>query len=164
MDFLPIFLNIKERHCVLVGGGEIAYRKALLLVKAQAKLKIVATDFCEPLIQLINNNSCVRIDSEFSPCHLQDAVIVIAATDDRRINALVAKAASQENIPVNVVDQPALCSFIMPAIVDRSPVVVAISSGGKSPVLTRKLKTLNESMISDREGDLALLLLSLIHI
>ncbi|MDG2251804.1 MAG: siroheme synthase CysG [Gammaproteobacteria bacterium] len=158
MEFLPIFLDIKERHCVLVGGGEVAYRKALLLIKAQAKLIIVATNFCDSLVELANGNSFVRIDSDFSPRHLQDAILVIAATDDEHVNAFVAETAAKENIPVNVVDQPALCSFIMPAIVDRSPVVVAISSGGKSPVLTRKIKTLNESMISDREGDLALLL------
>jgi uroporphyrin-III C-methyltransferase / precorrin-2 dehydrogenase / sirohydrochlorin ferrochelatase len=158
MEFLPIFLNIRERHCVLVGGGEVAYRKALLLVKAQAQLTIVATHFCKPLLKLCDEHACTRIESEFSPHHLQNATLVVAATDDQNINALVAKTASAENIPVNIVDQPALCSFIMPAIVDRSPVIVAISSSGTSPVLTRKLKTLNETLIPDREGDLALLL------
>ena len=158
MEFLPLFLNIKKRHCVLVGGGEIAYRKALLLVKAQAKLSIVATQFCKPLLQLSDEYSCTRIESEFSPDHLQNAILVIAATDNESINAQVAETAALKNIPVNVVDQPALCTFIMPAIVDRSPVIVAISSSGTSPVLTRKLKTLNESLIPEREGDLALLL------
>ncbi|MEX0963036.1 MAG: siroheme synthase CysG [Pseudohongiellaceae bacterium] len=160
MDLLPIFLNIKARKCVLIGGGEVAYRKASLLLRAGADLHIVATAIGEPLQKLcVEHGSTVTV-KEFEGSDLNDAVLVIAATDDAHINERVSITAKRLNVPVNVVDQPKLCTFIMPAIVDRSPVVVAISSGGSSPVLTRKLKELNEIMIPARIAKLATLVAS----
>ncbi|NKB31744.1 MAG: uroporphyrinogen-III C-methyltransferase [Pseudomonadales bacterium] len=158
MEFLPLFLNIRERHCVIIGGGEVAWRKANLLLKANARLTIVAPQFSSEIIGLAKDSLCNCIESEFSPEHIDDASLVIAATDSEKTNSFVANIANDKNIPVNVVDKPALCSFIMPAIVDRSPVVVAISSSGRSPVLTRKIKELNEIFIPGREGQLAELL------
>lgn len=158
MDFLPLFLNIKERHCVIVGGGEIALRKATLLNRAKANITIIAPSFSPVVRDFGATNQCHLIETEFSPDILDSASLVIAATDNRDINEAVAREAHEKNVPVNVVDQPDLCSFIMPAIVDRSPLVIAISSGGTSPVLTRKIKALNESLISNREGELAELL------
>ena len=158
MEFLPLFLNIREQHCVIVGGGEVALRKAILLIKAKANLSLVSPLFISQLQDLYEEGRCKLLQEEFVAEQLEGASIVIAATNNKNTNAQVAEAAEKRNIPVNVVDQPELCSFIMPSIVDRSPVVVAISSSGRSPVLTRKIKELNETLISNREGQLAELL------
>ena len=158
MDLLPIFLNIKNKKCVVVGGGEVAFRKATLLLRAGADLHIVAPLVSDELRKLRLDRDCTITLKIFEEADLNDAVLVVAATDDLEINERVSVIASKLNIPVNVVDQPHLCSFIMPSIVDRSPIVVAISSGGTSPILTRKLKELNETMIPGRIDKLAELL------
>jgi uroporphyrin-III C-methyltransferase/precorrin-2 dehydrogenase/sirohydrochlorin ferrochelatase len=158
MDLLPIFLNIKNKKCVVVGGGEVAFRKATLLLRAGADLHIVAPLVSDELRKLRVDRDCTITLKKFEEADLNDAVLVVAATDDLEINERISVIASKLNIPVNVVDQPHLCSFIMPSIVDRSPIVVAISSGGTSPILTRKLKELNETMIPGRIDKLAELL------
>ena len=158
MDLLPIFLNIKDKKCVVVGGGEVAFRKATLLLRAGADLHIVALSLSDELRKLCVAHDSTMTAREFDESDLSDAILVVAATDDLITNERVSVIASKLNIPVNVVDQPHLCSFIMPSIVDRSPIVVAISSGGTSPILTRKLKELNESMIPGRIDKLAELL------
>jgi uroporphyrin-III C-methyltransferase/precorrin-2 dehydrogenase/sirohydrochlorin ferrochelatase len=158
MDLLPIFLNIKRKNCVVVGGGEIAFRKATLLLRAGADLNIVAPVLSDELHKLCLDRDCTITIREFEEADINNATLVVAATEDLKINERVSVIASKLNIPVNVVDQPHLCSFIMPSIVDRSPIVVAISSGGSSPILTRKLKELNETMIPGRIGKLAELL------
>ena len=158
MDLLPIFLNIKSKKCVVVGGGEVAFRKATLLLRAGADLSIVAPVLSDELYKLCVDRDCTITIREFEEVDINNAILVVAATDDLKTNEHVSVIASKLNIPVNVVDQPHLCSFIMPSIVDRSPIVVAISSGGSSPILTRKLKELNETMIPGRIDKLAELL------
>jgi uroporphyrin-III C-methyltransferase/precorrin-2 dehydrogenase/sirohydrochlorin ferrochelatase len=158
MDLLPIFLNIKSKKCVVVGGGEVAFRKATLLLRAGADLNIVAPVLSDELNKLCVDRGCTITIREFDEADINNAILVVAATDDLKTNERVSVIASKLNIPVNVVDQPHLCSFIMPSIVDRSPIVVAISSGGSSPILTRKLKELNEAMIPGRINKLAELL------
>ena len=158
MDLLPIFLNIKRKKCVVVGGGEVAFRKASLLLRAGADLNIVAPVLSDELHKLCLDRDFTITIREFEEADINNAILVVAATEDLKINERVSVIASKLNIPVNVVDQPHLCSFIMPSIVDRSPIVVAISSGGSSPILTRKLKELNESMIPGRIDKLAELL------
>ena len=160
MDFLPLFLNIRNKDCLIVGGGVLAHRKASLLLRAGATLRFVSINFSEEVINLASENHAELITARFSAKHLHNVVLVIAATDDPTINKLVAGAAYQKKLPVNVVDQPDLCSFIMPAIVDRSPLLVAISSSGASPILTRKIKELNETMLPNRIDQLARLLQS----
>lgn len=158
MNLLPIFLNIKNKKCVVVGGGEVAFRKATLLLRAGADLNIVAPVLSDELRKLCADTNCAITAREFEQADINNAILVVAATDDLKTNERVSVIASTLNIPVNVVDQPHLCSFIMPSIVDRSPIVVAISSGGSSPILTRKLKELNEAMIPGRIDKLAELL------
>ncbi len=160
MDLLPIFLNIKKQKCVVVGGGEVAFRKASLLLRAGANLTIIAVSVEEQLRQLCSLHDATVIKKAFEKSDLEGSTLVVAATDDSQVNERVSIAATSLSIPVNVVDQPHLCSFIMPSIVDRSPIVIAISSGGSSPVLTRKLKELNETMIPGRIDKLAELLSS----
>ncbi len=158
MELLPIFLSIRDRKCVVVGGGEIALRKTNLLLRAGGKVQLVAPEFSAELEQLASDAKVELVREKFIAEHLTDAVLVVAATDDVTVNRTVSDEAQQRDLPVNVVDQPELCTFIMPAIVDRSPIVIAISSGGSSPILTRHLKELNEIAVPTRINNLASLL------
>ncbi|MCI5106129.1 MAG: siroheme synthase CysG [Pseudomonadales bacterium] len=158
MELLPIFLNIRERACLVVGGGEVARRKISLLLRAGGHVTAVAPEFEPQLLALQDNAALTLLQAEFSAEQLDDVLLVVAATDDIALNETISELARQRGLPVNVVDQPRLCSFIMPAIVDRSPIVIAISSGGSSPVLTRHLKELNEVMVPGRINNLASLL------
>ena len=157
MDYLPVFLDLTGKKCVIIGGGEVAHRKAKLLLKTEALVHIVAAEFSERVKDL-NSDACTLVTEEFNQRHLTDAVLVIAATDSASVNREVATAANSLNIPVNVVDEPALCSCIMPALIDKSPVVIAISTGGNSPVLTRRLKELIEIILPNNIGALSKLM------
>jgi len=140
MEFLPIFLNIRGQPCLVVGGGDVAARKVELLLKAQASITVVAPKLCAALTTLSKAGKLTHVAALFLDEHVGGQRVVIAATDDEAVNRVVAETAQRKNIPVNVVDRPELCTFIMPAIIDRSPVVVAVSSGGASPVLARLLR------------------------
>lgn len=152
MDFLPIFMNVKGRMCLVVGAGEVAYRKASVLKDAGATVSVVAPEFY-PAFANMAGVACIA--ERFQPAHLDGAVLVIAATNDSAVNRAVSEHARHLNIPVNVVDSPELCTFIMPSILDRSPLLVAFSSGGASPVLARMLRGKLETMIPARYGNLA---------
>ena len=144
MDYLPIFANVRNRLCVVIGGGEIGKRKAGVLLEAGANVRVVAPEIDPALSDLSNVESII---SRFEEQHLDGAMLVIAATNDRAVNISISKLAKARNIPVNVVDDPEYCSFIMPAIMDRSPLMVAFSSGGATPVLTRMMRSKLESLI-----------------
>lgn len=158
MQYLPIFLNVRAQNCLIVGGGEVAYRKAVLLDKSGARLRVVAPDINETLQTLVITGAGELHRRPFVEADLDGVFLVVAATDDEEVNTAVSIAAKARGLPVNVVDKPSLCSFIVPSIVDRSPVVIAISSGGTSPVLTRKLKEKIEVLVPAAYGRLALLL------
>jgi uroporphyrin-III C-methyltransferase/precorrin-2 dehydrogenase/sirohydrochlorin ferrochelatase len=159
LDFLPIFLNIKNRNCLVVGGGEVAARKIALLRKAGAHVTVVAPrisiEIEEQLCQQPGQGKIVYCAGPFHPDHLAGAALAIAATNDPDVNRMVSEAAGRLHLPVNVVDNPALCSFIMPSIVDRSPILIAVSSGGASPVLARLLRARLETLIPAVYGRLA---------
>jgi uroporphyrin-III C-methyltransferase/precorrin-2 dehydrogenase/sirohydrochlorin ferrochelatase len=152
MDFLPVFHNVKGRLCLVVGGGEVALRKAGVLLEAGAKVRVVAPEIVPALANL---QGVLAVMARFEAAHLDGVMLVIAATNDRAVNQQVSELAQARNIPVNVVDDPALCSFIMPAILDRSPLMVAFSSGGASPVLTRLLRGKLETLIPHNYSRLA---------
>ena len=155
MDYLPIFIAVRNKRCVVVGGGEVAARKVALLLQAGASVHVISLQLGETLSQLLDQSSLSHRAGKFAPADLDDAMIVIAATDDPTVNSEVAAAAAERRIPVNVVDSPELCSFIMPAIIDRSPLVLAVSSGGAAPVLARLLRARLESLIPASYGRLA---------
>ena len=155
MEFLPIFLRIKGRDCLVVGGGEVAARKAGLLLRAGARVRVVAPVLCDVLQSLVEEGKLTHDGREFLPQDLHGCTLVIGATDDQTVNRQIYELASLRHIPVNVVDQPELCSFILPSIVDRSPIVVAVSSGGASPVLARLLRAKMETLIPATYGRLA---------
>lgn len=157
MNFLPIFLKIKDRPCLVVGGGEVAARKAALLLRAGARITVLAPNLGETLAKQVKDGEVTHREGEFSPSLMVKHALVIAATDNPAINREVSDAARKRGIPVNVVDHPELCTFIMPSIVDRSPVIVAVSSSGASPVLARLLRARLETLIPAAYGRLAAL-------
>lgn len=158
MQFLPIFLNVRAQNCLVVGGGEVAFRKAVLLDRAGARIRVVAPKVCKPLEQLVIAGAGELKIREFKESDLDGVFLAVAATDDEAVNRNVSILAKSRGLPVNVVDKPDLCSFIVPSIVDRSPVVIAISSGGTSPILTRQLKEKIEILVPAAYGRLALML------
>ena len=155
MDFLPLFHNLQGRHVLVVGGGEIALRKARLLAGAGACLRVVAPEIDSQLVALVEQFQGVVHRRGYASGDLEGAVLVIAATDDEPLNAQISRDAQARGVPVNVVDAPALCSVIFPAIVDRSPLIVAVSSAGDAPVLARLIRAKIETWIPSAYGQLA---------
>lgn len=155
MHALPIFMNITNRRCVVIGGGEVASRKVIMLLKANAAITLYSPEICPALQVLSEDGTITHIKANFEPSQLTDACLVIAATDVEVVNTAVSIAAKAKNIPVNVVDSPALCTFTMASIVERSPIVIAISSEGNAPVLARYLRTKIETMLPAGYGRIA---------
>lgn len=158
MDFLPLFHRLKGKPCLLVGGGTVALRKAHLLARAGASVYVVAPSILPELRQLSLDSGGDCREGSYQAPDIQGRFLVVAATENSEINQQVYEECEQQQIPVNVVDQPDLCSFIFPAIIDRSPVVAAVSSGGTAPVLARMLRSSIESVIPAGYGSLASLL------
>lgn len=155
MDYLPIFCRLDNKPVLLVGGGEVAERKARLLLDAGARLTVVSPELDPELATLAVNGTIHWLDGEFEQKQLVGMWLVVAATDRREVNALVYQSANQAGIFANVVDDPKRSSFIMPSIIDRSPLMVAISSGGKAPVLARLLREKLEALLPQHLGAVA---------
>lgn len=155
MDFLPVFLIIKSRSCLVVGGGEIARRKVGLMLRAGAIVRVISPELCSGLQSLAEKGAIEYINRSYQEGDISGDVLVTAATDDSALNKAVAEAAKRQNIPVNVVNGVEESSFIMPSIIDRSPVIAAVSTGGASPVLARLIRARLESLIPSGYGRLA---------
>ncbi len=155
MDYMPFFFDLKNRPCLIIGGGSIATRKARLLAKAGAQLIVVAPYISDEMQTMVNNSHGQCHFREYDTADLELAMLVICATDDSPTNHRVSKEAQDKKLPVNVVDSPSLCSIITPAIVDRSPLMIAITSGGDAPVLARQMRAKLEVMFPSAYGTLA---------
>lgn len=158
MDYLPIFVNIKDQHCLIVGGGAVAARKADLFIKAGAIVTVIAPELKTEMKFHLSHGKIVWQMDRFSVdimAHLGAPKYVISATDDQTVNQAVYDYCQSQNIPVNVADQTDYCDFILPAIIDRSPMTIAVSTGGRSPVLARIMKARLEAMIPAGFGRLA---------
>ncbi len=152
MDYLPIFVNINQQNCLVVGGGSIALRKINLLLSAKANITCISIKISDEIKKI---NGINIIQRKFQDFDIYNRYLVVSATNDKKLNENVAKLAKNNNILVNVVDNPKLCSFIMPAIIDRHPIIIAVSSMGLSPVLSRLLRAKIESTIPASYGRLA---------
>ncbi|MDI7608342.1 siroheme synthase CysG [Cronobacter sakazakii] len=155
MDHLPIFCQLRHRACLLVGGGDVAERKARLLLEAGAALTVNALAFAPQFKAWAKQGMLRLVQGEFNASLLDDCWLAIAATDDDAVNNQVSEAAEARRIFCNVVDAPKQASFIMPSIIDRSPLMVAISSGGTSPVLARLLREKLEALLPQHLGKVA---------
>jgi len=155
MDYLPLFLDLRGRPCVVVGGGQVAARKLGLLLRAGARVTVVAPQLCAEIEQRAQAAELAVVRRPFAAADVASAAFVIAASDDESVNDAVAIAARTHHVLVNVVDRPRSGTVIMPSIVDRSPVVIAVGTGGRAPILARMLRAKLESMIPRAYGDLA---------
>ena len=155
MDYFPLFLKLKNQNCLVIGAGTIAARKIELLARAGAIITVIAKEISPSVTDMQVSHSLIIKQKHFETSDAENFRLIVSATNHSDTNQLVADTAQQLNIPVNVVDNPALCSFIFPAIIDRSPIIAAVSSGGASPVLARLLRAKLESMIPSAYGQLA---------
>src|SRR5262245_16695310 len=155
MQHLPLFADLKRRAVLVVGGGVVAERRVHLLLDAGASITVVAPELTERLAELAAEGRIAHLPHGYAGDSLEPYWLVVAATDDRAVNSAVAASAETAKRFCNVVDDQELCTFIMPAIVDRSPVTIAIGSSGLSPVLARWLKGLIETLLPARLGALA---------
>ncbi|WP_293369557.1 siroheme synthase CysG [Nevskia sp.] len=153
--YFPITLRLDDARVVVVGGGEIAARKIRLLLRAGPQIDVVARELNTELDALLADGGVAHLAPEFEASQLDGARLVIAATDDKALNRVVAAEAKTRNIPVNVVDDPEPSTFITPAIIERPPLTIAISTGGAAPVLARRLRERLEAELPQRYGDLA---------
>lgn len=150
MQYFPIFLDTTELNCLVVGAGEVAARKIELLLKTKAKISVVAPWACDTVLRLVDEGKLHFDNRAYQISDLNNKQLVFVATDNSSVNTQIHAQAKSQNILVNVVDNIPLCQFITPSIVDRSPIVIAISSGGVAPVLLRYLRQKLESLIPQK--------------
>src|SRR5512139_1587496 len=155
MDYLPLFVDVRDRLIVVVGGGSIAARKVELLLRASARVRVVSPALDAELAVWRDAGRLDYRPVPFSSPQLDGASLVIAATDDAAVNEAVAAAARERGLWVNVVDDLHRSDVIFPAIVDRSPIVVAIGTEGTSPTLARRVRAQIEALLPSRLGELA---------
>jgi uroporphyrin-III C-methyltransferase/precorrin-2 dehydrogenase/sirohydrochlorin ferrochelatase len=155
VDYLPIFADLKQRPVLVVGGGDVAARKVSLLQRAGAEIRIVAQSLSPELEQQRQQGRVLWLGKTFDPQQLDDVFLAIAATDDNALNAAVFAEADKRRVLANVVDDQPRCSFIFPSIIDRSPLVVAVSSSGQAPVLARLLREKLEALLPASLGQMA---------
>jgi uroporphyrin-III C-methyltransferase/precorrin-2 dehydrogenase/sirohydrochlorin ferrochelatase len=155
MQHLPLFLDIRNRLCVVIGGGAVAVRKVRLLRRAEARVRVVAPELDPALAHMAANGELEHVSRCFCESDLDESTLVVAATNRAAVNRAVAAAAKQRNLPVNVIDAPEIGNYIVPSIVNREPIIAAVSTGGASPVVARLVRARLESLIPAGYGRLA---------
>ncbi|NLN60716.1 MAG: bifunctional precorrin-2 dehydrogenase/sirohydrochlorin ferrochelatase [Deltaproteobacteria bacterium] len=140
MKYYPVFLDISDRQCAVVGGGEVAFRKVRRLLQCGARVKVISAKLSPEMEALKNRNEIVHINGRYKADHIADAFIVIGATNSRTVNNRIFRDARAGKVLVNIVDEPERCDFILPSVVERGDLAMAISTGGKSPALARHLR------------------------
>ena len=158
MNYLPLFLDVKNKPCLVVGGGLVASRKISLLIRAQAKITVIAPEITPEIQNQTSDGTVAWQQKNFTHEDLRDYQLVLAATDSRKVNAEIAAHCKERNILVNAADDVQNCDFILPSIIDRSPVQIAVSTGGASPVLARMLRAKLENCTPAAYGQLAKLI------
>ena len=155
MDRLPVFLKLSRRRCLIVGGGVVAERKSRLLIRTGADVTVLSPTITEELAARVEDGELSHAPEMYRASLLQDQFMVVAATNDPDLNRQIGADAELAGCLYNVVDDTQASQVYLPAIVDRSPVIVAIGTGGTAPVLARKLKSQIETLLPQRIGDLA---------
>lgn len=148
-EYYPVFLNLKNKLCVVIGGGKVAERKVISLLKAGAKVKIISPEVTETLKKLIQTHNLQWEKRPYQEEDLKEAFLVIAATNSPEVQVRVFQEAEEKGIPCNVVDKPELCSFIVPSVVQRGDLLIAISTGGASPAVARRIREKLESLFGE---------------
>jgi precorrin-2 dehydrogenase/sirohydrochlorin ferrochelatase len=153
--YYPIYLDIKGKRCVVVGGGEVAYRKALGLKEAGAEVVVISPKFSAGLLK---KKGLILLKQKYEARCLEGATLVIAATSDKKINRQVWEETQRHGLLINVVDQPELCNFIVPSVVSRGDLLISISTGGASPALARRIREELEERFGQEYADFIYLL------
>jgi len=155
MKYFPIYLDAKHINAMIIGGGEVAARKIELLLKSTNNITVMSETLNSSVERLVNIHQLTWLKHKYQPGHLEQVNIVIAATDSSDVNSAVAQESARLKLLTNVVDQPELCSYITPAIIDRSPMIIAMSSSGSAPILLRMLREQIEKTLPNGYGKLA---------
>ena len=159
MDLLPVFMNLHDQLCLVTGGSPLAFQKIQLLLKTGAKIHLHSHDkLCNEVEVLLQQNLIKLIQANLEDLDLRNYKLIISTSDDFESNQSIAALAQKNNTPINVVDQPELCSFLLPSIVDRSPLIVAVSSCGKSPTFSRFIRNKISDFLPESYGPLAAML------
>ncbi len=156
--YYPVFLNIKGRRCVVVGGGEVAERKARTLLEHDAVVTVISPSLCQGLRQMAEQGAIQVFLRDYRQGDLENTFIALAATDDPEVNAKAAREGRERGVLVNVADDAECSDFILPSLVRRGDLAIAISTGGKSPALARKIRAELEGAFGPEYASLALLL------
>lgn len=155
MKYFPIFLDAKHINAIIIGGGDVAARKIELLLKTTTSITVMSSSLSISVERLINTHQLTWLSHNYESGHLSTYNLVIAATDNTEINQSVAQEAATYRLLTNVVDQPDLCTYITPAIIDRDPMLIAMSSSGSAPILLRMLREQIEKTLPSGYGKLA---------
>ncbi len=154
MAYFPMYVDITNKDCLIVGGGKVALRKVEVLLDFKAKVCVVAEEVCEQIKTLEDEGKITVLEREFKDKDIEKRFLVVAATNQKELNHRVSMLASQKNIPVNAVDQIEDCYFIFPAYVKERELVAAFSSSGKSPVTAQYLKKKEKEILTPRLGEI----------
>jgi len=140
VKYYPVYLDLRGRRCVVVGGGEVAERKVRRLLDSGAEVFVTGKDLTEGLKDMKREGKLRHIEADYGETHIEGAFLVIGATDSREVNEAVCRDAHKKGILVNIVDDPVRCDFLLPSLFERGDLQIAVSTGGKSPALARKLR------------------------
>lgn len=157
-NYYPVYLDLKGKKCVVVGGGEVARRKVETLLAAGAAVCLISPEVTPAISGLVKTGKLVHINREYQNGDLNDAFLAIGATDNEDINRQIAGEAEEAGIMVNIVDVPKLCNFIVPSKVERGDLIISISTGGKSPALAKKIRQQLEELYDDEYAEYVALL------
>ena len=152
MKYYPINLNLEGKKAVVVGGGKVAERKVLQLLECGAKVTVISPKVTKKIKSLADESQVYLIKRKYKTGDLKGAVVTIAATDDSKINTQISNEAGKKKILLNVVDSPALCDFIMPSVIRRGNLAISISTNGKFPAFSKKLRIMLEGIIGEEYG------------
>jgi len=152
LKYYPVFLNIAGKKCVVVGGGEVAARKVKRLLDCGGQIYVISPTLTAELAELKAKNLIIHVAGDYNDLSIEDAALIIGATDDEITNAAVARDARGRGIPVNIVDDPQKCDFILPSVLERGDLTLAIGTGGKSPALARHLREELEARYGEEYG------------
>jgi len=154
MRYYPVYLDIKDRDCLVIGGGSVGTRKILTLLSCGANVTVVSTAATEKLHQLSNNGVIKLKERPFQTTDLDDRFLVIGATDNQELNFNIHAEAERRGLLCNIADRPKVCNFILPSIVNRGDLIIAISTSGKSPAFAKKLRKHLEKEFGDEYAEL----------
>jgi siroheme synthase, N-terminal domain len=156
--YYPLFMDLKARPVLVVGGGLVALRKVQTLLEHEAVVHIVSPKLVPELRQLIDDKTCFWLEKEYSTGDIQEAILVFSCTEKEEVNKLVSRDAGAQYRPVNVVDDPEKCSFIVPSIMEQGDLKIAVSTGGSSPIVARQIRAELENLYGREMADYLYLL------